>query len=82
MPKHPKSREARELEVAHLTSQLDSVGLPDEVTEPVRLALRDFASTGQGYTHTHKVEGTRIAMVCLFSAQAHITSHIRITPRR
>ena len=79
MPKHPKSREARDLEVANLTSQLDSVGLPDEVTDPVRRALRDFASTGQGYTHTHKVEGTPIVMVCLFSTQAHIPSTIRIT---
>jgi aspartate/methionine/tyrosine aminotransferase len=82
MPKPPKTAAAREAEVQHLTSQLRDVGLPDEVTAPIIDDMRDFATTGQGFSKTVRVPGSRIAIVCLLSTQAHIASHIRITQAR
>jgi len=82
MPKHPKAAEAREAEVQQLTNQLRGVGLPDEVTDPVVRDMQDFARTGQGFSKTVRVPGSRIAIVCLLSNQAHVTSHIRITKAR
>ena len=77
--KHPKSEQERAAEVQHLASQLSEVGLPDEVLRPIYDAMRVFKETGQGFSGTVKVPGTRIALVCLLSNQSHITSHIRIT---
>lgn len=79
MPKHPKTPEARQAEVAQLTQQLRSVGLPDELTQPIVDAMQDFAGTGQGFSQTVKVPEAKVALVCLLSNQAHITSSIRIT---
>lgn len=79
MPKHPKTPEARAAEVQHLADQLRSTGLPDEVTDPIVNDMHDFAETGQGFSRTVRVPGTRLAVVCLLSNQAHVTSHIRIT---
>lgn len=77
--RHPKTPEARAAEVRHLTDQLRSTGLPDEVTGPVIEDMQDFSKTGQGFSKTVRVPGTPLAVVCLLSNQAHITSHIRIT---
>lgn len=78
-PKHPKSPDARRTEVMHLADQLEGVGLPDEVSRPIVADMQRFAETGEGFSRTYTVPGTPIAIVCLLSNQAHITSHIRIT---
>lgn len=77
--RHPKTPEARATEVQRLADQLQTVGLPDEVTAPIVRDMQDFARTGQGFSKTVRVPGTPLAVVCLLSNQAHITSHIRIT---
>ena len=84
--KHPKTPETRAAEVAHLDAQLAGLGMPEECLNPVRALLRDFGTTGQGFSGALKVEGTPLVFQCLLSAQAHITSTIRVTssapPRR
>lgn len=77
--RHPKTPEARAAEVQRLTDQLRAVGLPDEVTDPIVRDMQDFERTGHGFSGTVRVPGGRLAIVCLLSNQAHITSHIRIT---
>lgn len=77
--RHPKTPEARTAEVQHLADQLCTIGLPDEVTAPIVSDMQEFARTGQGFSKTVRVPGTPLAIVCLLSNQAHITSHIRIT---
>lgn len=78
-PRHPKTREVRAQEVAHLTDQLRGVGLPDEVTEPIVACMLDFQETGHGFSRSVRVPGSPLCIKCLLSNQAHITSHIRIT---
>lgn len=77
--KHPKTPEARAAEAAHLDAQLAGLGMPEECLTPVRALLRDFEGTGQGFSGALKIDGTPLVLRCLFSAQEHITSSIRVT---
>ena len=80
--KHPKSPDARRAEAEHLGEQLTGLGMPEECLESVRALLVDFATTGQGFSGALRVDGTQLVFQCLLSAQAHITSSIRLTSSR
>lgn len=77
-PRHPKSHEARTLEVRHLTSQLESQIMPDDLRRPILEDLREFEDTGQGFSKLYRVPGLPLRVFCLVSGQAHITSHARV----
>jgi hypothetical protein len=77
----PKSPDDRRAEAARLTAQLVGVGLPQSDVRPVLDKLRAFAR-GEGASGSVAVPGTPIVLEYLFSTQAHVVSHIRVTSSR
>lgn len=78
-PKHPKTPEERAAEAQTIITQLQQVGLPDDVLKSLESQLELFAVTGQGFSGTVRVPGVPVKLVCLVSNQAHVTSYVRVT---
>lgn len=78
-PKKPsKSDAARRIESGRIGSQIDALGIPEELLTEVRAALEEFAINGHGVTKTVRLPDLGAGISLLLSTQPHIVSYARI----
>jgi hypothetical protein len=77
--KAPKTREEREREVAKLSEEVKSLGIPEDDMQPLFDVLDRFATEGEGYSGVVKLPQFNLAFVVKLSLQAHVHSGMRLT---
>jgi hypothetical protein len=77
--KDPKPREEREREAAKLSTEVKSLGIPEDDMQPLFALLDRFAVHGEGYSGVVKLPQFNLAFVVKLSLQAHVHSGMRLT---
>lgn len=77
--KNAKPREEREREVAKLSTEVKSLGIPEEDMQPLFAILERFATHGESYSGVVKLPQFNLAFVVKLSLQAQVHSDMRLT---
>ena len=77
--KNPKPREEREREVAKLSAEVKSLGIPEQDMQPLFAIMDRFATQGESYSGVVKLPQFNLAFVVKLSLQAQVHSDMRLT---